>query len=86
MKQADGVGRIEKIRAKRKNHAMSERGLPLGFVAALSQDKRAMQTFAQMGDRERSAVLSRARQAKTRADMRLIVASLTVDVSANETH
>ncbi|MBQ8351142.1 MAG: hypothetical protein IJY20_03750 [Clostridia bacterium] len=58
--------------------------LPLGFMAALAQDKRAMQSFAQMGDREQEAVLSRARRARSKADMQLIVLSLSEEWNATE--
>ena len=63
---------------------MMSNKLPLDFMAALSQNKRAMQCFAKMGDREQEAVLSRARQARTRADMQLIVSSLPEEWSATE--
>jgi hypothetical protein len=63
---------------------MMKTDLPLGFMAALSQDKRAMQSFAHMGDREQEAVLSRARRATSRADMQLIVRSLSEEWNATE--
>ena len=55
-------------------------------MAALAQDKRAMQNFARMSEGERETVLSRARKAKTRADMQLIVESLSDAISATEYH
>lgn len=63
---------------------MQNRELPIGFVAAIVQDKRAMQNFAAMSEEERSKVLSRARKAKTRADMQLLAASLSDVISAAE--
>ncbi|MBQ8173833.1 MAG: hypothetical protein IJ009_00350 [Clostridia bacterium] len=63
---------------------MQNKELPIGFVAAIVQDKRAMQNFAKMSEGEREAVLRRARQAKTRADMQLITASLSDAISATE--
>lgn len=65
---------------------MMKRDLPLGFMAALAQDKRAMQAFAHMGDREQASVLSRARQARSRADMQLIASSLAEEWNAAEEH
>lgn len=63
---------------------MQNRELPIGFVAAIVQDKRAMQNFAAMSEEERNKVLSRARKAKTRADMQLLAASLSDVISAAE--
>ena len=63
---------------------MMNTDLPLGFMAALAQDKRAMQSFAHMGDREQQAVLSRARRARSRAEMQLLVSSLTDEWNATE--
>ncbi|MBO5051984.1 MAG: hypothetical protein J6D31_07285 [Clostridia bacterium] len=63
---------------------MKRSDLPLAFSAALVRDKRAMQSFAQMGDGEQASVLSRARQARTMADMQLLVSSLAEDVQATE--
>ncbi len=60
--------------------------LPIGFMAALVQDKRAMQIFARMSEGERATVLSRAQKAKTRADMQLIAESLSDRISAAEYH
>lgn len=63
---------------------MQNKELPIGFVAAIVQDKRAMQNFAKMSEGERESVLRRARQAKTRADMQLLAASLSDAISAAE--
>ena len=63
---------------------MHNKELPIGFVAAIVQDKRAMQNFARMSEGERENVLSRARKAKTRADMQLLAASLSDVISATE--
>ena len=71
---------------KGKHHAMQRREVPLGFMAALVQDKRAMQVFARMSEGEQDKILSRAQRARTRADMQLIVASLSDRVSATEYH
>ena len=65
---------------------MQRMELPIGFMAALAQDKRAMQNFARMSEGERETVLSRARKAKTRADMQLIAESLSDAISAAEYH
>ena len=63
---------------------MQNRELPIGFVAAIVEDKRAMQNIAAMSEEERNKVLSRARKAKTRADMQLLAASLSDVISAAE--
>ena len=73
-------------RLKGKRHAMMKRGLPLGFMAALVQDKRAMQNFAHMNESEQNKVLSRVRAAKSKADMQLIVMSISDSESAVEYH
>ena len=73
-------------RLKGKRHAMMKKGLPLGFMAALVQDKRAMQNFARMSEREQNEVLSRVRTAKSKADMQLIVMSISDSESAVEYH
>ena len=79
-----GADRIRIRTEKGKYHAMQNKELPIGFVAAIVQDKRAMQNFAKMSEGERESVLRRARQAKTRADMQLLVASLSDVISAAE--
>lgn len=58
----------------------------LAFLAALSEDKRAMQAFAKMTPRERDGVLARVGAAKTKADMQLIAASLSDAVGCAEDH
>ena len=80
----NGVGCCPNTHEKGKHHAMQRMELPIGFMAALAQDKRAMQNFARMSEGERETVLSRARKAKTRADMQLLAASLSDCVSATE--
>ena len=65
---------------------MMKKGLPLGFMAALAQDKRAMRNFARMSEKEQDAVIRRARSAESKADMQLIVMSIADDVSAAEYH
>jgi hypothetical protein len=81
-----GVLCIENTRLKGKRHAMMKKGLPLGFMAALVQDKRAMQNFARMNEREQNEVLARVRAAKSKADMQLIVMSISDSESAVEYH
>ena len=81
-----GVLCIKNTRLKGKRHAMMKRGLPLGFMAALVQDKRAMQNFARMNEREQNEVLARVRAAKSKADMQLIVMSISDSESAVEYH
>lgn len=65
---------------------MKEAGLPLAFAAALARDKHAMQSFAKMSKEERDAILRRAHTAVSRADMQLIVLSLSDGMSAAEYH
>ncbi len=71
---------------KGKHHAMKKPAVPLCFWDTLSQDKSAMQCFAHMSDRERAFVLSRAREARTRADMQIVVSSLPEYWNAAEEH
>jgi len=64
---------------------MSEaKEMPLGLMYAMAQNKHAMQTFASMSDAEQEKVIDRAKRAKTKADMQLIVQSLTDSVGAVE--
>lgn len=61
-----------------------ERNMPDGFVLELSRDKCAMQRFSALTREERDRVVTRARAARTRADMRLIVLSLSDRQEARE--
>ncbi len=70
---------------KGKNHAMKTQA-SLAFLAALSEDKRAMQVFAGMTQKERDGVLTRVSAAKTKADMQLIAASLSDTLGCAEDH
>ncbi len=65
---------------------MTKKDLPLHFLYALAQDKRAMQNFAGLSDKERDAVLSRAMAATSRADMQLIAQSLSDEMGCVEHH
>ena len=69
-----------------KHHAMEKTVLPVAFAFALCEDKRAMQSFARMSDGERKVVLLRAERARTKADMQLIVSSLSDSVGCHEDH
>lgn len=71
---------------KGKHHAMTKKDLPLSFLYALTQDKRAMRNFAGLSDKERDAVLSRAQAATSRADMQLIAQSLSDEMGCVEHH
>lgn len=55
---------------------MKER-LPDGFILELARDKRAMQRFTALSQKERDCVVARALAARSRADMRLVVLSLS---------
>ena len=50
----------------------------------LAKNKQAMQGFSALTESERDRVVARARLARTKADMRLIVSSLCRTVSAQE--
>ncbi len=65
---------------------MTKKGLPIAFLSALAEDKRAMQNFAGLSDKERDAVLSRAMSATSRADMQLIARSLSDEMGTVEHH
>lgn len=60
--------------------------LPAAFALALCEDKSAMQAFARMSDGERKTVLLRAKRARTRADMQLIVSSISDRIGWYEDH
>ena len=55
-----------------------------GFLCAMAEDKRAMQAYAAMEKSERTAVLDRAMNAESRAELLAIVSSLYDEVSAVE--
>lgn len=50
--------------------------MPEGLLLELARDARARQRFSALSRQERDRVVTRARAARTRADMRLIVMSL----------
>ena len=58
--------------------------LPQGFMLELVRDKRAMQRFSALSREERDRVVMRARAARTWADMRLLVLSLSDRIDARE--
>ena len=55
---------------------MKER-LPDDFVLELARDKCAMQRFSALSPKERDRVVARALAARSRAEMRLVVLSLS---------
>ena len=55
---------------------MKER-LPDGFVLELARDTCAMQRFSALSPKERDRVVARALAARSRAEMRLVVLSLS---------
>lgn len=61
-----------------------EKRVPDGLLLELSRDRRARQRFSALTPRERDRVVARARAARTRADMRLIVLSLSDREEARE--
>ncbi len=58
--------------------------LPDGLILELARDKRAMQRFSALTKEERDRVVARARAARTRADLRLVVLSLSSGDDARE--
>ena len=58
--------------------------VPDGFILELARDKRAMQRFSALSREERDRVVMRARSARSFADMRLLVLSLSDRVDARE--
>ena len=58
--------------------------LPDGLILELARDKRAMQRFSALSREERDRVVTRARAARTWADMRLLVLSLSDRTDARE--
>ena len=63
----------------RKNSPADE--LPLGFSMALAQNGPAMANFAGLDQLQREEIISRARAAKSKAEMRSIVAELSENPS-----
>ncbi|MBQ2718813.1 MAG: hypothetical protein IJF73_01965 [Clostridia bacterium] len=61
-----------------------EKKLPDGFLIEIVRDKRAMQRFSSLSPKERDRVVARACAARTRAEMRLLVLSLSDRVEAQE--
>lgn len=60
--------------------------LPQGFMLELVRDKRAMQGFSALTEGERACILTRARAARTVADLRLVVLSLSDSAEARESY
>ena len=61
-----------------------EQRLPDCFLLDIVRDKRAMQRFSSLSAKERDRVVARARAARSRAEMRLLVLSLSDRVEAQE--
>lgn len=55
---------------------MEEHALPLGFGMALAQNEAAMRGFESLSDKEKDAVLSQCRQARSKREMQALVQSL----------
>ncbi len=53
--------------------------LPIGFTMALAQNGPAMMAFAGLDEVAREAVVARAKAARSRADMRDIVAGISMN-------
>lgn len=63
---------------------MLKTDMPLGLMYELTKDKRAMQNYATLSEQERQRILTRAKKAESKEDMRLIVMSLSDKTSAVE--
>ena len=59
-----------------KNEARGMEDMPVGFTMALAQNGPAMMAFAGLDEIAREAVIARARAARSKADMREIVANI----------
>lgn len=59
-----------------KNDARGMEDLPVGFTMALAQNGPAMMAFAGLDEIAREAVVAQARAARSKADMREIVANI----------
>ena len=58
--------------------------MPLGFMFAISKDKSAMRNFVALDDKERAAVLARARDCRSSDEMETVAMSLSDDTSGTE--
>ncbi len=61
-----------------------DKKLPDGLILELARDKRAMQRFSSLTKNERDRIVARAYAARTRADLRLVVLSLSDSEDARE--
>ena len=59
-----------------KNDARGMEDLPVGFTMALAQNGPAMMAFAGLDEVAREAVVARAKAARSKSDMREIVANI----------
>lgn len=62
--------------AEERRDTMDFEEVPVGFGMALAQNEEAMNTFAMMTGEEKQAVWSRARGARTKAEMQRIVSDI----------
>ena len=53
--------------------------VPIGFGMALAQNEQAVNAYAMMTKEQKNTILSRAHKAKTREEMRQIVAGIAAD-------
>ena len=61
-----------------------EKKLPDAFLLEIARDKRAMQRFSSLTAKERDRIVARARAARSRAEVRLVVLSLSDRTEAQE--
>ncbi|MDL2300833.1 hypothetical protein LJC58_00565 [Lachnospiraceae bacterium OttesenSCG-928-D06] len=57
--------------------------MPLGFGIALSEDNRAMSSYAELSEAEKEKIIMRCKDAKTKDEMQEIVDSLVPDGNVN---
>ena len=67
----------KEVQIMQKNRMSPE--LPLGFSAALAQNGPAMNAFAALDTLAREEIIARAREARSKTEMRQIVSSLAGD-------
>lgn len=58
---------------------MKHERIPIGFLAALTESKSAMQSFCRLNDGEKQRLAEKAKQMKNKEDMRVLALSLATD-------
>lgn len=63
---------------------MTKTEMPIGLIEELTKDKTAMRSYAALSEKERQRILIRAKKARTKEEMGVIVMSLSDGISAVE--